>query len=71
MPKQHGSTSTKKLLNDLRKKGFTVSEKNKRGCVKITPPIGIEGPIYHTHATESAFHQIRRDFRKHYKIDVG
>ena len=70
MPKQHGSTSTKKLLNDLRKKGFTVSDKTKRGSVKITPPPGIDGPIYHSHATESAFHQIKRDVRKLYKIDL-
>lgn len=70
MPKQHGSTSTKKLLNNLRKKGFTISEKTKRGSVKITPPIGIDGPVYHTHATESAFHQMRRDFRKLYNIEV-
>lgn len=70
MPKQHGSTATKKLLKELQSKGFTVSSKTKSGTVKITPPPGVEGPIYHTHATESALHQIKRDVAKLYKVTV-
>lgn len=70
MPKQHGSKAMSKLLDELRSKGFTVGDKSKRGTVRICPPPHIPGPVYHTHATESAFHQVRRDVAKLYKISV-
>ena len=71
MPKQHGSKSMQLLLDELRSKGFVISKKTKRGSVKIIPPPGVEGPVYYTHATESAIHQIRRDFARMYNIKVG
>lgn len=48
--------------------GFTISEKSKSGVVKILPPDAISGPMYCTHATESAFHQMKRDFAKLYDV---
>lgn len=71
MPKQHGSKAMQDLLDELRSKGFTITKKSKRGSVKIIPPKDIEGPVYYTHATESAIHQIRRDFARMYNIKVG
>lgn len=70
MPKQHRSLSTARLLKDLQAKGFKVSEKSKRGTITITPPAGMGGPLYHTHGTESAFHQIKRDVKKHYGVEL-
>lgn len=70
MPKQHNSKQMKKLLRNIESKGFTVSDKSKSGVVKITPPKGITGPIYCTHATESAIHQMERDFAKLYGISL-
>jgi hypothetical protein len=71
MPKQHGSKTMIELLSEIRSKGFTVHKKTKTGTVKIIPPEGVDGPIYHTHATESAIHQIRRDFARLYNVRVG
>ena len=72
MVKQHKASSTKALLSELEKKhGFSVSEKSRRGTVKIVPPKDIEGPPYFTHATESAFHQLKRDVAKLYKIKLS
>jgi hypothetical protein len=68
MPKQHNSKQMKKLLRDLEDMGFTISTKSKSGVVKILPPDSIPGPMYCTHATESAFHQIKRDFAKLYDV---
>lgn len=71
MPKQHGSKAMQDLLDELRSRGFVITKKSKRGSVKIIPPKNIEGPVYYTHATESAIHQIRRDFARMYNIKVG
>jgi hypothetical protein len=70
MTKQHGCKEITKLLKDLEKKGFTVSAKSKKGSVKITPPISIGGSVYHTHATQSSLHQIRRDFARMYDVII-
>lgn len=70
MVSQHGSKATNDLLKDIKKKGFKVSEKNKKGVIKITPPEGVDGPVYSTHGTESAFHYIKRDFAKLYNIKL-
>jgi len=68
MPKQHNSKQMKKLLRELEDVGFTITKKTKSGVVKILPPSTISGPVYCTHATESAFHQIKRDFAKMYGV---
>lgn len=70
MPKQHNSKQMKKLLRDLEKMGFTIGPKNKSGVVKILPPDSVSGPIYFTHATESALHQMKRDFAKLYDVSL-
>lgn len=71
MSKEHRSASTKALLTQLQKDyGFDISEKSKRGAVKITPPGDVKGPIYHTHCTESALHFIKRDMKKLYGITL-
>lgn len=70
MPKQHNSKKMKKLLRGLEQAGFVVSEKSKSGSVKIIPPKDVQGPIYCTHATESAYHQLRRDLAKMYGFDI-
>jgi hypothetical protein len=71
MPQQHNSKAMTKLLRELESKGFTVGSKSKRGTVKILPPKHISGPVYCTHATESAYHQIRRDVARIYNVQVG
>jgi hypothetical protein len=71
VPKQHCSKSVRVLLSSLESKGFTVTTKTKKGTVKIVPPSTINGPVYHTHATESSLHQIRRDFARLYGVEVG
>ena len=72
MVKQHKSGSTKALLSELeRKHGFSVSEKSRRGTIKLVPPKEIEGPPYFTHGTESSYHQLKRDIAKLYKIKVS
>jgi hypothetical protein len=68
MPKQHNSKSTRGLLKQLEQAGFSVSAKGKKGTVKLIPPPHIGGSVYHTHATESAYHQLKRDVAKLYKI---
>lgn len=60
----------KKLLRGLEQAGFSVSGKSKSGAVKIIPPKSVEGPIYCTHATESSYHQLRRDFLKMYGFNI-
>jgi len=70
MTKQHRSSATSKLLKELQAKGFGVSEKSKRGTITITPPASIGGPLYHTHGTESALHQIKRDVKKLYNVKL-
>jgi valyl-tRNA synthetase len=71
MTKQHNSRATQKLLKQLEKRGFTVSEKSKNGGFKIIPPPGVTGSVYHTHGTESAYHQIKRDFKKLYNVELS
>ena len=68
MPRQHQSKTMKKVLAELERLGFNVKHK-KSGSYIIIPPDNIDGPIYTTHGTESAYHPMRRDFKKLY--DVG
>lgn len=68
MPRQHQSKTMKKVFTELQRLGFNVNQK-KSGSYTITPPDG-QGPIYNTHGTESAYHPIRRDFKKLYGIDL-
>lgn len=70
MPKQHNSKEMKKLFRKLEDMGFVISDKKKSGTVKIVPPETVSGPVYFTHGTESAYHQIRRDFVRLYGMDV-
>lgn len=70
MPNQHNSKQIKRLFKELEKRGFTISKKSKSGVVKILPPDSVPGPIYSTHATESALHQIRRDFVRIYGVNL-
>jgi hypothetical protein len=67
MPRQHQSKTMKKVLAELQRLGFTVEHK-KSGSYVIIPPD--EGPIYNTHGTESAFHPMRRDFKRLYDVDL-
>lgn len=68
MPRQHQSKTMKKVMQELQRLGFNVIQK-KSGSYTIIPPNGL-GPIYNTHGTESAFHPIRRDFKRLYGVDV-
>lgn len=70
MAKQHNSKATNQLLKELKKKGFIVSPKSKKGTIKIIPPASIGGPIYTTHGNESAFHPMKRDFARLYNIEL-
>lgn len=70
MTTQHNCKEVKQLLKNLEKKGFAVSLKSKKGSVKITPPKGTSGAVYHTHATQSSLHQIRRDFARMYDVSL-
>jgi len=69
MPRQHQSSAMKKILTDLIRLGFTV-ERAKSGVYKILPPPSIKGPMYITHATESALHPMRRDFKRMYNVEL-
>lgn len=69
MPKQHRSKSMNKLLDVIEEMGFEIVS-TKKG-MKILPPEDISGPVYHTHGTESAYHQMVRDFRKMYGIELA
>ena len=70
MTTQHNCKEVKNLLKIIEKKGFSVSAKSKKGSVKITPPQGMSGAVYHTHATQSAIHQIKRDFSRMYDVQL-
>lgn len=70
MTKQHNCKEVKQLLKDLEKKGFSISTKTKTGTVKIVPPAHIKGSVYHTHATQSSLHQIRRDVARMYDVKL-
>lgn len=69
MPRQHQSKTMKKVLAELARLGFNVQHK-KSGSYIIIPPDNIVGPAYTTHGTESAFHPMRRDFKKLYNVDL-
>ena len=69
MPRQHQSSSMKKVLKELIRLGFQV-ERAKSGVYKIVPPPTIEAPMYITHGTESALHPMRRDFKRMYNITL-
>jgi hypothetical protein len=71
MPKQHNSKEIKQLFKKIEKLGFTITAKNKKGVVKILPPDSIEGPVYFTHGTQSAYHQMIRDFNRMYQVDLA
>lgn len=68
MTQQHRSKAMKDLLDAIERMGFAIVAAKKG--VKIIPPAFISGPIYHTHATESAYHQVIRDFRKLYGVEL-
>lgn len=59
----------KKVLTELERLGFNVKHK-KSGSYIIIPPDNIDGPPYTTHGTESAYHPMRRDFKKLYNVDL-
>ena len=67
MPRQHQSKTMKKVLAELARLGFNVQQK-KSGSYIIIPPGA--GPAYTTHGTESAFHPMRRDFKRLYNVDI-
>jgi len=69
MPKQHQSTSMKKVFKELDRLGFIV-ERKKSGSYSIIPPSTIQGPKYTTHGTESALHPMRRDFKRLYNVEL-
>jgi hypothetical protein len=69
MPRQHQSSTMKKVLAELKRLGFEVS-RSKSGVWKIVPPSTIQGPIYTTHGTESALHPMRRDFKRMYNVQL-
>lgn len=69
MPRQHQSSKMKSLLKELTRLGFII-ERGKSGTFKIVPPPNIKGPVYTTHATESAFHPMRRDFKRMYNVTI-
>jgi len=70
MPRQHQSSKMKSVLKELTRLGFSI-ERCKSGTFKIVPPRNIKGPIYTTHATESAYHPMRRDFKKMYNVTIS
>lgn len=70
MPRQHQSGKMRDVFKELKRLGFTV-ERNKSGSFRIVPPPTIQGPVYTTHATESAYHPMRRDFKKMYNVNIG
>ncbi len=70
MPRQHSSQSVKGLLKTLEGMHFVIHDKTKKGTVKIEPPEAIGGGPYFTHATESSYHQLRRDIKKKYGVDL-
>lgn len=69
MPRQHQSKTMKKVLTELARLGFNVTQK-KSGSYIIIPPGNIQGPAYTTHGTESAYHPMRRDFKRLYGVDI-
>jgi hypothetical protein len=69
MPRQHQSSSMKKILAELKRLGFEVN-RSKSGVFKIVPPSTIKGPMYITHGTESALHPMRRDFKRMYNVTL-
>jgi len=70
MVKQHNSKNVKKLFKDLEILGFVVVRKQS-GAYKIDPPPNLRNRrSYYTHGTESCIHQIKRDFKKYYGVDL-
>lgn len=69
MPKQHNSKTINKVFKELERLGFEV-EKKKSGSYMIIPP-NPQQKKYSTHGTESAYHPMRRDFKKLYNIDIS
>jgi hypothetical protein len=69
MPKQHQSGKMRDVMKELKRLGFQI-QRNKNGSFKIIPPTTIQGPVYVTHATESAYHPMRRDFKKMYNVNI-
>jgi len=70
MPRQHQSGKMRDVLKELKRLGFQI-ERNKNGTFKIIPPPQIKGPVYTTHATESAYHPMRRDFKRMYNVTIA
>jgi hypothetical protein len=68
MAQRHNSKAVKEQLNKIESLGFTL-QRTKKG-IQITPPEGRPGPVYNTHVTEAAFHQIRRDFLRLYGVEL-
>jgi len=70
MVKQHNSKAVNKMFKKLEIEGFTITRK-RSGTYKIQPPPGAKNrSSYFTHGTESCLHQIRRDFKKKYNVDL-
>jgi DNA-binding transcriptional regulator YhcF (GntR family) len=69
MAKQHNSKTIAKVFKELERLGFNV-EKKKSGSYIIVPP-NPQMKRYSTHGTESAYHPMRRDFKKLYDIDIS
>ena len=65
----HNDKVVKRLFKELMRLGFEIS-RTKNGVFKITPPKGVDGPIYTTHGTEKCIKPLKRDFRKMYGVDL-
>lgn len=69
MPQQHRSKAMHKMLDAIEQMGFEIVSTRKG--FKLIPPEDISGPVYFTHATESAIHQMKRDFRRMYGVEIA
>ena len=68
MSYKHNCPDIKRLLKNLKTKGFVVEQRN--NGLKIIPPACISRTPYFTHGTSSAYHNLRRDFASMYRIDI-
>lgn len=65
--KSHDPKAMRKILRKLIDNKFEVKQL-KSGTYKIIPPNN--GPVYHTHGTNSCIPVLRREFKKLYDIDL-
>ncbi len=58
MSSSHISKNMRKLLDELKRRGFQIIREG--NCIRIIPPSSIKIPMYIAHYGEKGYHPVRR-----------